>query len=39
MGPPEVAEQLTDCETRVMRYLPTHLHEMHEISQGDAACR
>jgi LuxR family transcriptional regulator, maltose regulon positive regulatory protein len=30
--PPRMTEQLTDCETRVMRYLPTHL-TMHEIAK------
>ena len=27
-----MTEQLTDCGTRVMRYLPTHL-TMHEIAR------
>ncbi len=30
--PPRMTEQLTDCETRVMRYLPTHL-TMHEVAK------
>jgi LuxR family transcriptional regulator, maltose regulon positive regulatory protein len=29
--PPSVTEQLTDSETRVLRYLPTHL-TTHEIA-------
>jgi LuxR family transcriptional regulator, maltose regulon positive regulatory protein len=30
-GPPRITEQLTDSETRVLRYLPTHL-TTHEIA-------